>query len=253
MTALFLASFFYSILSSAHAHDLWVNASEPENGIFRADIGYSHDFPNAEPIPEDRLHIFEPLVLVTPDGKITLDQVGENYAYQKKDGLKKGSYMVLGFYRPTYWSNGSGGWAQTDRLQRPDAEYVEEAAMFGKTIVNVQGASEDDLISQPAGMRLEIVPLTNPAKVKAGDKFPMQVMFDGKPAKFIAVEGTFVGFSEKGYKAFYGKTDIKGCIDFIPLKPGYWIVNVEYAFEHPDKTRADEVVLKSALTFTIGK
>ena len=249
--AVVLASFLLTAIPGAYAHDFWVIASEPENGIFRADIGYSHDFPNAEPIAADRIHIFEPLQLVTPDGSIKLEQVGENYAYQKKINLKKGSYMVVGFYRPTFWANGPEGWSQQDRIQRPDAAYVEEAIMGAKTIVNVQGATDDGLISKPVGQRLEIVPLANPAKVKVEGKFPMQVLLDGKPAKAINVEATYAGFSDKGYKAFQGKTDMKGLIDVIPLKNGYWVVQAKHTYEHPDKSRADEVSLVSTLTFKI--
>lgn len=238
---------------SAQAHELWVMAQPPQDGVFKADIGYGHDFPNLEPIPAKRLHIFEPLVLVTPAGKITLDQVGENYAYQKKIDLKKGSYPVLGFYKPTFWSNGTGGWAQTDRAQRPDADYVEEAIMYGKTIVNVEGASDDSFISKPVGQRLEIVPLVNPAKVKVGDKMPLQVLLDGKPARELAVNATFGGFSDKGYQAFAGKTDVRGCIDFLPLKEGYWIVRASHKSQHSDPKKADELVLNSSLTFNIGR
>ena len=238
-------------LPQAFAHGLWVNALSPENGMVRADIGYGHEFPKAAPIAADRLHILKPLVLVTPEGQVEMVQSGENYAYRKEMALKKQTLMVLGFYRPTFWSKGASGWSQTDRIQRPDADYVEEAVMYGKTILNIKGAREDALIKKPVGMRLEIVPLVNPATVKAGEKFPMQVLCDGKPARVVAVDGCFAGFSDKGYMAFHGETDVRGMIDFIPLKPGYWIVKVEQTIEYEDKTRADEVVLSSSLTFTI--
>ncbi len=240
-----------ALCTQAFGHELWVNALPIENGLFRADIGYGHAFPAPEPIADDRLHIFKPLVLVTPEKEMAMVQSGENYAYQIKTDLKKETCMVLGFYRPTFWSKGVSGWAQTDRLQRPDANYVEEAVMYGKTIVNINGATDDALIKKPVGMRLEIVPLVNPATVKAGDKFPMQVICDGQGAKLTEVTGCFAGFSDKGYMAFSGRTDLKGLIDFIPLKPGYWIVKAKQALEHQDKKRADEVVLLSTLTFTI--
>lgn len=250
--AVFVVCLLFSAIPGAYAHNFWVVAYEPGNGLFRADIGYGHAFPTPEPIVADRVHIFKPLQLVTPDGRIKLDQVGENYAFQKKVNLKKGSYMVIGFYRPTFWANGPEGWSQQDRTQRPDAIYVEEAIMCAKTIVNVQGATDADLITKPVGQRLEIVPLINPAKVRVEEKFPMQVLCDGKPANAINVEATFAGFSDKDYKAFQGKTNIKGLIDFIPLKHGYWVVQAKQTLEHPDKSRADEVVLVATLTFKIN-
>jgi uncharacterized GH25 family protein len=229
-----------------------VNASGFKDGLLKADLGYGHDFPGPEPIAAERLHIFKPLELFTPEKVITLDQVGENYAYQKKAKLKKGSFLVIGTYQPTFWSKGPGGWSQTDRIQRPDATYVEEAIMCAKTIVDVQGAVDADFIAKPVGQRLEIVPLIHPDKVKVAEKFPMQVLCDDRPAKVISIEATFAGFSDKGYQAFQGKTDLKGHIDFIPLKQGYWVVKAKHAFEHPDQARADEVVLVATLTFKIN-
>jgi uncharacterized GH25 family protein len=247
-----LIFFCLSMIPAVYAHELWVNAAEPKDGLFRADIGYGHTFPEPEPIAADRVHIFTPLQLITPDGVTTLEQSKENYAYQIKENLKKGSYIVIGFYKPTFWSNGPGGWTQTDRTQRPDAVYVEESIMCAKTIVNVQGGADDELVTKPVGQRLEIVPLINPAKVKVEEKFPMQVMCDGKPAKAVNIEATFAGFSDKNYNAFQGKTDLKGHIDFIPLKAGYWVVKAKYAFDHPEKAKADEVVLSSTFTFQIN-
>ncbi|WP_020586215.1 DUF4198 domain-containing protein [Desulfobacter curvatus] len=243
--------FIFSVPVPISAHELWVQQTGYKNGVISANIGYGHEFPNPESIPADRLHIFSPLALVTQTGTLNMDQTGENYAFERKIALKKGSYMVLAFYKPTFWSNGDGGWEQTDRIQRPGASYVEEAVMYGKTIVNVDGATDTSLISKPTGMDLDIVPLANPATIRPGKVFPMQVLLNGKPAHFAQVEATFDHFAAKDYIAFSGTTDAYGHIDFIPLKAGYWIVRVKDTSEYPDKKKADERVLASSLTFTI--
>ncbi len=250
-TALAVAAFSLSALPAAQAHDFWVNAAEPVGGIVKAEIGYGHDFPKAEPIPEDRVHLFDALQLVTPKGAMKLDQVGENYAFQGRADLQRGSYLVLGTYFPTFWSKGEGGWSQTNRLQRPDATYCEEVLMFAKTVLNVDGGRDDAFISKPAGQGLEIVPLVNPAKVRTGEKFPVQIFYKGKPAKTVKVEAVFAGFSDKEYKAFQGRTDLEGKIDIIPLKAGQWFAEVEYSEPHPDKTKADDLIYLSTLSFRI--
>ena len=242
-----------SAAPGAVAHELWVNALGQQGELFRADIGYGHSFPDAGTIPADRTHIFRPLQLVTPDGKITLDQVGENYAYQRKVALKKGSYLVLGFYRPTFWSKGPEGWQQTDRIQRPDATYVEEAIMCAKTVCNIQGAATDDLITKPSGQRLEIVPQRNPTTVGAKDKLLVQVLCDGKPVKGAEVEAILAGSADKENPNFKGKTDDRGMLAIAPLQSGYWMLKTEYAYDHPDRKRADEVVLLATLTFRIDE
>ena len=251
-TVLCMAAVFLAAPLPVQAHELWVLAHQPEGGVVKADIGYGHDFPKIEEIPANRVHIFDPLVLVTPEGRVTMDQVGKNYAFQKKMDLKKGNYLVIAYYKPTFWSNGPEGWAQTNRTQRPDAEFVEEAVMFGKTILRVQGCVGDSLISKPVGQKLEIVPLVHPAKVKVGGKMPLQVLLDGKPAKAVAVNATFGGFSDKGYQAFAGKTDAQGRIDFLPLKDGFWVVRAMHSAKHPDPKKADELILNSSFTFNIN-
>jgi len=245
------AAIYFSAVPGALAHDFWVNAVGQDDGVFRADIGYGHAFPKAEAIAGDRAHIFAPLRLVTPEGAVTLDQAGENYAYQKKVSLQKGSYAVIGDYRPTFWSNGPQGWAQKDRTQRPDAVYVEEAIMCAKTIFDVEGAADDDVITKPVGQRIEIVPMTSPAQAKAGEKLFVKVWCDGQPARAVQVEATFDGFPDQKNKAFKGETDAEGVVAIFPLTPGYWLVKAKHAYEHSDKKKADEVVLVATLTFRI--
>ncbi len=102
--------------------------------------------------------------------------------------------MVIGSCKPSFWSKGPGGWKEKDRLQRPDATHVREAVKCAKTILNVQGASNLNLISKPVGQRLEIVPKVNPAIVGVGDNFPVQVLYEANPLKQPAWKPPFQGF-----------------------------------------------------------
>ena len=54
-----------ALFLQAMAHDFWVNAS---HDAAKAQIGYGHGFPEPEAIAADRVHIFNPLRLVTPTG-----------------------------------------------------------------------------------------------------------------------------------------------------------------------------------------
>ncbi len=238
----------------AQAHDFWVNPKAPSGNVVEAELGYGHDFPNPEAIAEDRTGLFEPLTLVTSEGVVDLKQEGANYSFKAEKELKKGSYLISGVYRPTFWSKGPDGWSQTNRKQRPDATYCEEAAMFAKGVFNVDGAADDELVTKPLGHRLEIVPLKNPSKVKVGETLPVQVLFDGNPLKMAEVSATFAGFSaNKEHKAFYGRADLKGIIELVPLKEGYWFAKVTHKYDFEDKSLCDEVVLVATLTFNIEK
>lgn len=73
-----------------------------------------------------------------------------------------------------------------------------------------------------------------------------------------AVYAGFAGDTKDGdpaneYKAFYGRTDLKGIINIIPSKAGYWNASVEVKVPYADKTVADESVLVSRLTFMIAE
>lgn len=254
IVAIALFSLFVVGVVGAYAHDLWTNAYEPSGGVLKAEIGYGHDFPKAEPIPEARVHIFEPIRLITPSGTVEMKQKGTNTNYEIDTDIKKGSVIVLSTYKPTFWSNGSDGWQMKDRAERPDATYVEEATMSGKAILNIGGAT-DDFVTRPIGVKLEIVPTINPAKVKAGGKLPVRVLFEGKPLKAAKVFATVEGFAEgdENAKAFYSTTDVNGIVNIVPFKAGYWSAFVTHKSPYRDKTKADESVDAATLTFHIAK
>lgn len=250
--------------ASAQAHEMWTCGAY-KDGVLKADLGYGHVFGVPEVIVPDRVHIFEPLKIVTPDGTTVLTQTGENYHYEGKMDLAKGDYIIRADYKPTFWAKGPEGWKQADRAgykeqTKTDATYVEEAAMYAKYVLNVDGATSTNLITKPVGQKLEIVPQVNPATVKAGGRFPVQVLLDGQPAKQVEVKGVYDGFngraSEKdpanGYKAFYGKTDLKGMVEIIPVKGGMWNVQASMTPAYPDKAVADEYSLTARLVFMIN-
>ncbi|NLZ17156.1 MAG: DUF4198 domain-containing protein [Desulfobulbaceae bacterium] len=246
-----ILSFTLGLPLSAFAHDFWVNAEhDAATGQVKAQIGYGHDFPAPEAIAADRVHIFKPLRMVSPAGSMEMTQKGENYAYESAAKLKKGSYLVLGDYKPTFWAKNAEGWKQANRSQMTDATYCEEAVMSAKTILNVNGGMETELISKPVGQKLEVVPLANPATVRPGAVFPVQVMFDGKPVKTAEVSATFAEFpgNAKDSKAFYGRTDLEGKIDIVPLKAGYWYMQVKHTVPYSDLRLCDEVIAVATLT-----
>ena len=250
---------------AAEAHEFWVNA-DYKDGLLKADLGYGHEFPNPEVIPDDRTHLFEPLKLATPEGMTEMAQTGDNFHYEVKADLKKGDYLVLGNYKPSFWAKGPEGWKQGDKakykeLTKADATYAEEAVMFAKLVLNVDGADGKDFITKPVGQRLEMVPQVNPATVKPGGRFPVQVLLEGKPVKTVEVKAVFAGFAGKTkdgdpdneYRAFWGRTDLNGIVNIIPAKAGYWTVNIENRVPYPDKAKCDESVLVASLTFNIAE
>ena len=93
--------------SQALAHDFWLLGDSKE--VTSVDIGFGHDFPNPEKIDEKRVNNFETPYILTKSGeKLSLKQSGENYHYERAK-LEDGTYLIIGEYKPTFWTEASDG------------------------------------------------------------------------------------------------------------------------------------------------
>lgn len=250
---------------AANAHEVWVNAPAHLNAgsTLDADLAYHHDFPNAEEIAADRLHIFPPMQLTAANGKSqTLVQQGKNYQYHSAKPLSKGSYWVSASYRPTFWSQGPQGWKQGDMKANPGSTYCEHSQMFGKSLLTV-GQTEADaaFFSRPIGLNLEIVPLANPNQAKVGELLPVQVFYQGKPLAGAILTATADTFIEKDLaathdhrepQAFSAKTDKEGKVNVIPMMEGLWKIRVIYKTPFGDSSVCQDEVNYSTLIVPIG-
>ena len=249
----------------AHAHEVWVNAPAelPAKSSLKAELAYSHDFPHAEAIPVDRLHIFAPLHITSPDGKtVALKQQGENYQYVS-GSLKKGSYIVSATYKPTFWSKDAAGkWAQKNLAERPEAVSCQQSQMFGKAVVVVDGGADETAISRPVGQTLEIVPLANPNSLQPGQALPVQILYQGEPLAGATVTATSDTFAERDSaaahdhrepQAFSGQTDKQGKVNVLPLIEGLWKVKVVHKTPFADAKVCQESAAYATLVMPIGK
>ncbi|MFV7789676.1 DUF4198 domain-containing protein [Aliarcobacter lanthieri] len=230
------------------AHDFWVDGYN--SSTFKATLGYGHDF-TPEKIAEDRVSIFEPLVLIDKDLKsVTLKNEGENYKYISQKALDDGTYILKSTYKPTFWTKTvDNKWLmKKTKKDIENAQYCQLTSSFAKSIINI-GNDTSDFITKPIGQNLEIVPLDNPANFKVGIPFKVKVLLNEKPAKMTVVKGTFKGFAKDSF-AFYGTTDLKGEVEITALSSGKWVLitNIKQAYENQT---CDEVSYTSTLTFII--
>ena len=237
--------------SLAQAHDLWVTAPATlsPSETLKADLSYSHDFPYPDEIPADRLHIFEPLHITSPDGtKKDLVQQGKNYQYVSESQLAKGSYVITANYRPTFWSEfADDTWAQGDLTKNPTAVACQQAQMFGKSIVVVDGGENLEAIRRPIGQELEIVPLANPNSAKMGKLFPVRVLFQGKPLadEIVTATADTIALMDE-------ETDKEGKVNIIPLVEGFWKVKVKHKTPFANQKQCHENSLSATLAMQIG-
>lgn len=239
-----------SILSGAFAHDFWVNGENGEN--FKAHIGYGHDFPAPEMIPENRVKLFNPLHIISKDGKKTeLKQKGENYQFETAK-LAAGSYVLEGTYKPTFWSKDSDGKWHMDgtRQNTKNVEYCQLAVMNAKSVISIDNAKADDFIYEPIGHQIELVPLDDPFDLKVDKPFKLKAYMNGKPVKTGKVTGTFEGFLQDKH-AFLGTTDLKGEIEVMALRPGKWMFEVTVEKPHDDKKVCEDAIYLGTLTLVV--
>jgi uncharacterized GH25 family protein len=249
-----MAALAFIIAPKAQAHDLWATAENPTAGQPLVGIlGYGHDFPEGEEIAAERVSIFYPLEVIDAQGNKLATKPGDkNYIFVTQEPVKEGTYLLTTGYKPTFWSYTPEGSAMKSKKDTPNATSCEQWTRWGKGIVNV-GAAADDFVTKPIGNSLEMVPLTNPGKVKVGDDMVIQVLFDGKPLPKTTVAGILAGnkHHEDGNRDFYATTNGEGKITFSPIKEGLWTLIVIAQKEFEDKAVCDTTDVDASLTFNI--
>ncbi|MBR8463401.1 DUF4198 domain-containing protein [Campylobacter sp. faydin G-24] len=237
---------------SANAHDFWLNAKNDK--VLNLQIGYGHEFPNVEPISEKRIGLFEAPYLLKDGKKFEVKQKGENFNFEGEK-VTKGSYLVVGEYKPTFWvEKNDGKWdMKVTKKDMKDVKYCELAKMSAKAVLNVGGVADESVVN-PIGQTLEIVPLSNPANFKVDEFFGVQVLFEGKPLADVDV-GVISPYLENTHdneqRAFWGKTDKNGRINIKLFKTGEYAVSVLHKTPYKDTAECDENVYESTFKFNL--
>ncbi len=139
--------------------------------------------------------------------------------------------------------------------KKQDASGKELYAKFAKSIFRV-GDTGDATALQPVGLKLEIVPLQDPAGVRLGEKLAVRVLFDGKPlphAQVAAVTDAFPWRAAGDHDyLFVTRTSLEG-IALIPLTgAGNWLLRMVHMIPAaPGKDQEWESFF-STLTFQVA-
>jgi uncharacterized GH25 family protein len=111
-------------------------------------------------------------------------------------------------------------------------------------------ASEGRGYRQPLGLRLEIVPLTNPCGLRAGDVLVVRVLFEGRPLSDVWVGAGTAGTHGHHYP-FRQRTDADGRV-MVPLdRAGAWFVRVLHMVPATEFADADWQSWFSTYTFGV--
>lgn len=236
--------------TALNAHNLWVVGEN--SSTFSANMIYGHTFPTPEVIKKERVQLFNPVEVVGEGFKEVLTQKGENYHFEAKAPLKKGTYIVKATYKPTAWSQKEDGkWemAKTRKDIKGKVKWCGISSFLAKSIVMVD--DDGSFALKAFDKDYEITPLDKPSDIKVGKKVKFKLTLNGKPVKQHEVFGGIKGYSDNEMSfPFYAKTDLKGEFEFTPLKKGFWYLRSK--LEEDSKNKDCEIrFYATSITFDV--
>ena len=163
-----------------------------------------------------------------------------------------GPAMIVGHRLPQTWSDTTEGVLEGGRkdLEAKGKKVLKvgKYEKFAKTMLNP--AANDGLYKKVLGHDLEIVLLTNPADIKAGDDIKAEVLLNGKPVK-APLGLTYDGYSaeQDAYMA-KAETGADGMASFKVTKPGLWMLRTEVTEKLTDGS-ADKRNMRATYVFPV--
>lgn len=202
---------------TAAAHDLWLNLDNyflKSSGKTLAKVIFGHNYPHyGILVSRDQLNEF---FYLTPDGhKKEIHKTWEEFhgeSYGRPAGARVGQVECEqeGTYIVTAVKKRKG-----DSLHVPSEKYAKSVIVVGKGSAGINWV---------VGHRIEIIPLKNPTEVRAGQAFPVKVLFEGKPLATY-VYGTYAGYaSEDEPFPVLARSDENGIARIRIDRPGTWMV-----------------------------
>lgn len=130
---------------------------------------------------------------------------------------------------------------------RRNAEGSERYSRQAKAIVQVGTSQQQTHVTQPHGLRLEIVPEISPYAAPKPARLPVRVMFESK-----ALAGALVKMSQLGRESepvTSRLTDESGRAVFQMPSQGRWLLHVSWTQPLPSEDEADFDTVFASLTF----
>jgi uncharacterized GH25 family protein len=241
--------------SPASAHDFWAGTGGPgPDGRTTIFIGYGHGFPIGDDIGADEAGRYEAPKLFGPDGEISLSPGDGPTSRATARALDAGTYIAVVESKAAFGGRSPAGWVLKSKREDPTVTRCSYGGSFGKAVINVGGAGDGKAASRIVGHKLEIVPSLNPAAAKAGEPYPIKVIFDGKPLVGARVEAFFAGFTpDNSAIAFASATNQEGELDVIPLRPGQWLIKTSNSHPYADQSECDTERWGASLAITIAE
>lgn len=236
--------------AAAQAHYPWLMASNytpPVGSSMTAFIGWGHSFPLEGFMPNDRL---ADIALVGPDGKkLALDPKAD-VGYATEELKAAGSYVLLATQSSSFFTRTTQGNRRQSKEGLDGVLGCSYSSNNMKAILSVGGDKEMGQAGKRHGQILEIVPLSNPVKLRVGDFMDVQVFVRDQPYEGM-VFATYAGFSNEGAYAYAIEADNEGKASIRILHPGKWLIRTNVRQPYPDTKVCDVESYTTTLTFQV--
>lgn len=140
----------------------------------------------------------------------------------------------------------AGAWVKTpEGYKNVSKREVKDVLQSRKGVTHSKNIWQwNDRFSKPLGGKMELVPLKNPLALKAGDKLPFQVLYDGKPLAGATV-------AAEGVEKDTLKTDPNGRAEIVIKKSGLNVVKANRKTDTPNDPDADTLSETANITFEV--
>jgi uncharacterized GH25 family protein len=217
-------------------------------------FGFGHNFPEGEALKEaDFQERFFAPKLIGPTGELLLAAGSEARLFVSPPA-GPGTYFILTESRESFFSRTPDGFSRKSKKDDPAVVTCSFGANFGKSVLVLGNGAKTSDYSKPQGQKLEIVPQKDPSLLKAGESFPVLVLFEGKPLPRATVNAYYAGFTEDNSAfAFSGNTNKDGLVNIVTVKGGEWLAKVTQSTDYSDASTCDKLNYSATLAFTVAQ
>lgn len=106
--------------------------------------------------------------------------------------------------------------------------------------------------TQPMGMPLEFTPMSDPSAIQHGERFGVQLTFNGQPLPGARVDAMHWASQTAEPVTLIGETDANGEVSFEFTNTGTWVIASTYMFEASADDDADWESLWATLTVDVA-
>lgn len=177
-------------------------------------------------------------------------QLKEKGTYRFSTGVRHGAIFR------TYEQNGERKSLRDPKEALPEgAKLLDhfQSVTLAESYITLGAPNENAL--KPYGKGLEVVAVSHPNDVYEGEKFRLQVQFDGKPLadQSVQIFPTYVGKDGHAKAILDVKTDSKGFADLALPKAATYLLQTRYRHAAPKGAEAPQYSYTYTLSFEVGK